>query len=48
MVERPISRADEIAELVLFLCSEKASFITGQPIRIDGGLGVNIPGSKRE
>jgi NAD(P)-dependent dehydrogenase (short-subunit alcohol dehydrogenase family) len=37
----------EIAELILYLCSDKAGFITGQPIRIDGGLGLSIGGSKR-
>jgi len=42
-----IGTADEIAELILFLASDKASFITGQPIRIDGGLGLSIGGSKR-
>jgi NAD(P)-dependent dehydrogenase (short-subunit alcohol dehydrogenase family) len=42
-----IGTPDEIAELILFLASDKASFITGQPIRIDGGLGLSIGGSKR-
>jgi NAD(P)-dependent dehydrogenase (short-subunit alcohol dehydrogenase family) len=43
-----IARPEEIAELVLFLCSDKASFITGQPVRIDGGLGVAIAGSQHQ
>lgn len=29
---------EDIAEMVLFLCSEKASFITGENITIDGGM----------
>lgn len=36
----------EIAELIVFLCSEKASYITGQVIASDGGFestGVGLP-----
>jgi NAD(P)-dependent dehydrogenase (short-subunit alcohol dehydrogenase family) len=43
-----IGQPDEVAELIYFLSGDKASFITGQPIRIDGGLGVSIGGSKRD
>lgn len=42
-----IARPEEIAELIVFASSDLAPFITGQPIRIDGGLGVEIKGSKR-
>jgi len=42
-----IGTPQEIAELILFLASDNAGFITGQPIRIDGGLGLSIGGSKR-
>jgi len=31
-------RTDEVAELIAFLASDKSSYITGQNIRIDGGL----------
>lgn len=39
---------EEIGELVVFVCSEKGKFINGQPIRIDGGLGIRVGGSKME
>lgn len=41
-----IGKANEVAHLVKFLCSEEAGFITGESIRMDGGLGISIPGSK--
>jgi len=33
-----LGRIEEIAEAVLFLASDKASFITGQSLAIDGGF----------
>jgi len=41
-----IGQPEEVAELIAFLCSNKCGFINGQAIRVDGGLGVNIGGSK--
>ena len=32
-----IGEASEIADAVIFLCSDKASFITGHPLAVDGG-----------
>ncbi|MBW4617297.1 MAG: SDR family oxidoreductase [Desmonostoc vinosum HA7617-LM4] len=32
-----IGQAEEIAQAVVFLCSDAASYITGQPLSIDGG-----------
>jgi NAD(P)-dependent dehydrogenase (short-subunit alcohol dehydrogenase family) len=33
-----LGQPDEVAQTVLFLCSDKASFITGHAMAIDGGL----------
>ncbi len=39
--QHPVKRVgvpEDIAEMALFLCSDKAGFITGEEIRIDGGM----------
>lgn len=41
----------EIAELIVFLCSDKASYITGQAIAADGGFestGVGLPALRND
>lgn len=35
---RRVGKAEDIAHLVLFLCSEEAGFITGENICVDGGM----------
>ncbi|RZA00002.1 MAG: SDR family oxidoreductase, partial [Sphingobacteriaceae bacterium] len=43
-----IGTAEEVAEVIKFMCDDNAGFITGQYIRVDGGLGITINGSKKE
>jgi 3-oxoacyl-[acyl-carrier protein] reductase len=40
LLER-VGQPEEIAEVILFLASDKASFITGQTILVDGGYSIS-------
>jgi NAD(P)-dependent dehydrogenase (short-subunit alcohol dehydrogenase family) len=42
---------EELAEVIFFLCSERASYITGQVIAVDGGFdstGIGLPTLRKE
>ncbi len=39
-----VGKPNEIAELVAYLCSDAGKFVTGQAMRIDGGLGLELGG----
>jgi NAD(P)-dependent dehydrogenase (short-subunit alcohol dehydrogenase family) len=41
----------ELAEMIFFLCSDRASYITGQMIAVDGGFeatGIGLPALRKE
>ena len=42
-VLKRIGEPEEVADLVLFLCSDRAGFITGANYLIDGGLTIHLP-----
>lgn len=41
-----LGKSSEIAALVALICSDEGSFMTGQAIRIDGGLGITLGGNE--
>jgi len=43
-----IGTPDEVGELIVFAASDKGGLMTGQAIRVDGGLGIGVAGSKKE
>ena len=42
------ARPEEIAKVIAFLLSDKASFMTGETVRVDGGLLARIPGAPKK
>ena len=38
-----LGRAEDVVDLMEFLCGDRASFITGQDIVVDGGLNLQYP-----
>jgi len=40
---RRFGRPEELADVYLYLASERSSFVTGQVIHVDGGMTVHLP-----
>lgn len=47
LVQR-MGSSEEIGEFVAFVAGDKGSFITGQALRIDGGIGLKVAGSAND
>jgi NAD(P)-dependent dehydrogenase (short-subunit alcohol dehydrogenase family) len=41
------AQPSEVAEVIAFLLSDKASFMTGETVRVDGGMLARIPGAPK-
>ena len=39
--KQKIRQPEDIGKMILFLCSDEASYITGQTFYIDGGMSLN-------
>jgi 3-oxoacyl-[acyl-carrier protein] reductase len=39
---RRVGRPEDLAEAIVFLASDQASWITGQRIKVDGGCGYEL------
>ena len=39
---RLLGRPEDLANAIVFLASDQASWITGQRIKVDGGCGFNL------
>ena len=38
---KKLGKPEDIGQMILFLCSDEASYITGQTFYIDGGMSLN-------